>query len=543
MTIHRRLFRVLITGKKASLAGILLLFLSTLAYNAQYLRRVFHLDLACSDGSNDTVLTRSFEAHVIHKEYKDPLHDIDVAQVRILDWLQTGLQLTESDLQSNFSLVHSYATSLKTVEYNRANFRQLARRGRAAFISFLLKENLTGSNLLSLLEDSDGTIQQQLNQILEQQTESLFPFVTSTFKSIPEMYALFASQDQNSFGIAITCGTNQFYITYHVILSLRQIFGIDDPIEVFYAGDNDLRPKMVEAFNNLTNVKTVNLLDIFPQEASEFSSWSLKPFAILAASFRTVMYMDTDVLFFSNPLQVLQSDLFKNTGQLYYHDRSMLDGRIEDGPIWFKSLLTTPSPSAASLRYLNGHTSHEMDSGFMVFDKSWPGIFFSLLLTCRMNSKIEREKTLYENTYGDKESFWFANEFLRVPFLFNPYFGGTLGYFNEEESRKVPDHYVICGIWLLQLNEFGDPFMWNGGGVLKDREATPYMGFDFLDHEGLALSVEGFEEDRRGEYLEDFCFRQNNTLVWEVSEENRAIIDEYRVLYLTDVSKLRLGVK
>ncbi|KAI9334429.1 mannosyltransferase putative-domain-containing protein [Obelidium mucronatum] len=462
----------------------------------------------------------------------DRLQQVDIAQVLLLDYFQDPSKQTVQPTKSNFSLVHSYAVSLNDTNYDRADFSELARRGRAAYISFLLNEN--PKELYSLVSDiSTGTTQQQLNQILEKQTVSLFPFVAHKFKSITEMHALFASQEQSSFGIAITCGTSQFYITYHVILSLRQIFGIYDPIEVFYAGYSDLRPKMVETLNKLKNVKTVNLLRVFPQEASEYSSWSLKPFAILAASFKTVMYMDTDVLFFSNPLQVLDSNLFKKHGQLYYHDRTMFDPRTPQGPGWFQSLLTSPSPSGRSLRYLTDKTAHEMDSGFMVFDKSRPGILFSLLLTCRMNSKIEREKTLYENTYGDKESFWFANELLRVPYAFNPYFGGTFGYYNVGESQKVRGRAAVCGIRLLQLNESGDPFFWNGGGVLKDRKATV---FEFLDFERLALGVEG--GDPKGEYFGDFCFRQADSLVWSLTEEQMILFERYKAIYLTDVSAI-----
>ncbi|KAJ3384857.1 hypothetical protein HDU84_002609 [Entophlyctis sp. JEL0112] len=52
------------------------------------------------------------------------------------------------------------------------------------------------------------------------------------------------------------------------------------------------------------------------------------------------------------------------------------------------------------------------------------GILFSLLLAAKINVK-ECERVFYRSAcHGDKESFWFATGALRVPYEFNPSFGG-----------------------------------------------------------------------------------------------------------------------
>ncbi|KAI9331344.1 mannosyltransferase putative-domain-containing protein [Obelidium mucronatum] len=491
--------------KKVAL-GYIGLFIFIIA-GLDYLRSVL-----IEESSGESLNTSSLE---------DRLRQVDVAQAIVLDYFQTEIESKTAKppkyVMSNFSLAHSFALSLVNTEYDRTDFRELARRGRAAYISFLLKKNSEGL-LISI-----GSIQHQFDQILQLQTASVFPFVTPKFKSIPAMHESFASQDESSFGFVITCGTARFYMTYHAILSLREIFGINAPIEVHYGGDADLHPKLAEAFNKLPNVKAVNLVEIFPIEAAEFFWTSLKPFAILATSFRTAIYMDTDVLFFTNPIQILQSELFKKTGQLYYHDRTMLNPQWFEGPKWLSSLITSPSPSSKSLRYMNGHSVHEMDSSFMVVDKGRPGILFSLLLTCRMNSKLEREKTTYVKTYGDKESFWIANELLRVPFSFNSHLGGV-------EGRTV-----VCGPWLLHVNESGDPFFWNGGGVLKDRTATPQTGFEFINLEGWMMSA--------GEYYGEFCVRQKKELVWSLDEQVLALLERYKSLFSTDFFTVGISIE
>ncbi|KAI9346178.1 mannosyltransferase putative-domain-containing protein [Obelidium mucronatum] len=468
-------------------------------------------------------------------------HLVDVAQVHLLDYLHSVSdsrskdEFKLSDLRASWKHAHSYAQSLETVDYNRADFSELSRRVRAVYIASLLKD---GAGSLYSEEESVIAFHNRLAGILETQASCLFPFVSPHFKSIPKLLESFASLPESSIGIAFTCGTGQFYVTYHAILSLRKIFSLHTPIEVFYAGDSDLHPSMVKAFNLLENVKAINLLTYFPTEATEFSSWSLKPFVILASSYRTVLFMDSDILFFNNPLNVLESKLFKKTGQLYYHDRTNNEQKFVPGTEWFRSLLVEPSKSAASLRYLTGRTSHEMDSGFIALDKSRPGNLFSLLLACRMNSKIEREQTLYKYTYGDKESFWFANELLRVPFSFSPHFGSVLGTLNKERSQN--GFQVVCGVWLLQLDESGVPFWWNGGGVLRDRGATPQKGFEFLEFEKMAFDLDIPGKRIANQWSPGHCFNQTEEYVRDLSNEEKTLLQRYKELYVTSVKEVVL---
>ncbi|KAJ3294749.1 hypothetical protein HDU79_010484 [Rhizoclosmatium sp. JEL0117] len=402
----------------------------------------------------------------------------------------------------------------------------MARRTRTLYIAYLLTHEYPISPSIQI-----PAPHQIFLNFLESQTFSLFPFLSPSFGSLQELHETYTSQSLDSVGISITCGTRQYYTTYHLILSLRRVFNISTPIQIFYAGDKDLHPHLAQKLSSVPNVETIDLTTLFPNEMKELDGWSLKPFAALASRFRTVIYMDADVLFFESPLRILDSPKFKETGQFYYHDRRNREERFIPGTKWFRSLLSSPSESAKDLGYLTEKTSHEMDSGFFVLDKSRAGILFSLLLACKMNSKVERG-VLYSMTYGDKESFWFANEVLRVPFAFNRHFGSVIGM--SDSALSTDTYPVVCGVWLLQLDESGKPFWWNGGGVLKDREAK--RGFEYLEFERMAFDLDG----EKTHWLPGHCLNTTTGLVRELNMKERGVMETYKNVYQTFVDRVDL---
>ncbi|KAI9325581.1 mannosyltransferase putative-domain-containing protein, partial [Obelidium mucronatum] len=228
------------------------------------------------------------------------------------------------------------------------------------------------------------------------------------------------------------------------------------PIEVHYAGELDLPLDMVTALNTLPNVKCVNLLSHFPNELDNFATWSLKPFSLLAASFRNVIFIDADVLFFKNPATAILKDskIFKKYRQLFFHDRT-IDRRWGAYSRWFRKAQPVLTPYAESLRFLNGLSRHELESGVVALDKGDPGILHSLIYACKMNSAQVRNET-YSHVHGDKETFWMAMEMARVPFRFTPGYSGAVGYLDSEVEG------LVCGN-MFHSDEELEPFWWNGG--------------------------------------------------------------------------------
>ncbi|KAJ3008124.1 UNVERIFIED_CONTAM: hypothetical protein HDU68_003220 [Siphonaria sp. JEL0065] len=344
-------------------------------------------------------------------EYRKEI-DSDLIQVQMLDYLNDELQTSSKTvfggslvkLWKPFNASHAIhqivSASVQTVSqsYNRTDFAELFRRTRANLIAYkILYEN---SGLLKELMSKDNQWKTLLLSLVEDHTHTIYPWISPKFKSIRDMQQKFLKADQQD-GIVFTTGQWHFELALHAILSLRDVLNATLPIEVYYAGPGDLNPNMIRSLNSIKGVTTVDIWDCFGEEATKISGWSIKPFAILASKFRNVIFVDADALFFQDPAILLKtSQLFKEYGQLFYHDRTIGSGDAK----WFKSINKYPTNYAKTLRYMNRRSSHEMESGVVVVDKARAGVLHGLLLVCKMNSFDERA-ILYDEIHGDKESF------------------------------------------------------------------------------------------------------------------------------------------
>ncbi|KAJ3093350.1 hypothetical protein HK100_006656, partial [Physocladia obscura] len=426
-----------------------------------------------------------------------------------------------------------------------ADFALLGERARAALVALRVARLPPHTQRAVAQRVRNAALVAQQQAVLHHAAAHTFPFLGPRFDSLAGLAAFFAAQPpraSTSTGIAFTCGNRQFYTTYHAILALRAL-ACNLPVEVFYAGSADLAAQYVDAFNALPNVRAENLLNHFTKETVHWSGWSLKPFVILAASFRITLFMDSDVLFFKNPFPVvLNSSIFQNHGLLFFHDRRLYETHYHQGVDLFKSINRHPSKYAKSLGYLNEKGTHEMDSGFIAIDKGIPSNLFGLLAACKMNSQRERG-VLYSKTYGDKESFWFGAELVRTSFEFNPFYGSVIGTVKHEfeNSKKQVDGWtVVCGICLLQLDESGDPFWWNGGGVLQNRNPKSPDEFEFSNLTAMAFDLKGENEDGSlTQWLPGHCLNQSNKYVLDpLPDKYVTLLEEFRDIYRNQVKNV-----
>ncbi|KAI9347003.1 mannosyltransferase putative-domain-containing protein [Obelidium mucronatum] len=355
-----------------------------------------------------------------------------------------------------------------------------------------------------------------LHTLIEDHTHTLYPWIFPKFKSIRDMQTKFMQSNKPD-GIVFTTGQWHFELCLHAILCLRDILNCTLPIEVFYAGPGDLNPNMIQKLRSIKNVTVEDIWDHFGDEASRIAGWAIKPFAILASQFRNVVFIDADALFFQDPIVLLRnSRIFAEFGQIFYHDRTIGSDNAE----FFKSFNPYPTNYAKTLRYLTHRSSHEMESGVVVVDKGRTGVLHALLLVCQMNAFDERSY-LYQEIHGDKESFWFAWDVLRVPYSFSKHYGGAVGYKNEQNA--------ICG-GLFHTDEQSQPLWWNGG-VLKNKHGSKdseFMTFEFaaVDTTGW-LPVWLWETDKT-----PFClYPKNPSEVLELDIKQKLIGDKYVDLY------------
>ncbi|KAJ3356856.1 hypothetical protein HDU83_009668 [Entophlyctis luteolus] len=367
---------------------------------------------------------------------------------------------------------------------------------------------------------------QEAANLIKRLDKHIFPWIWPQYETVHEMQGKFQQSPELS-GIVISFGDSEARNGFLSITALRHVLNCSLPIELMYAGNDDLSKEYRDAVvREFRDVRLVNLQEIFPMELSRFYGWSIKPYAILASSFSRVLFVDADVLFFKDPAKVIfeRSKLFKQYGVLFYHDRSIEGGlAARHTRDWILAALAppssgeefsagTPPPSRTfqSLRIAKGRTRHELESGVIAFDKTRSGVLRSLLVACLLNSSALR-KGVYARVWGDKETFWMAMELVRAPYAFSPTFAGALGYqservgmFGSAGHSGLHGGTRICGS-MFHVDEELDPFWWNGGVLLVKRaSATLRMRYEqyAVDSEWGSDAWDWESEAR----MQPFCF-------------------------------------
>ncbi|KAI8608832.1 mannosyltransferase putative-domain-containing protein [Chytriomyces sp. MP71] len=402
-------------------------------------------------------------------------------------------QATPFNVRTTWNRVHQYALHLaKDPTYEKTDFLQLGRRVRAHRIAYVILHDKPSLITLLSLATSDhdepasavhDALLIELENIETILAKHLYGWIMPRYPSVAALQKEFSTATGNKdleLGIVLTTGQWHFELAAHAIITLRDVLKCDLPIEIQYAGPNDLTPDMHKAFNAMPGVRTVDVLDRFDSSVG-VAGWAIKPFAILASRFRTVIFMDADALLFQNPENLVRtSTLFKQYGTLFYHDRTVKNGGNLN---WFKGINPTYTRYASSLRYMDDRSHNEMESGVVVVDKGRTGNLVGMLMTCVLNSRVERDGMTYKHMHGDKESFWMSWDIARVPFKFTPAFGGAVGYKNEKGN--------VCG-GLFHTDEYLKPLWWNGGVIKNkhhDRDGN-LMEFEYAAFDTVGKDIE-----------------------------------------------------
>ncbi|KAI9338002.1 mannosyltransferase putative-domain-containing protein [Obelidium mucronatum] len=245
-------------------------------------------------------------------------------------------------------------------------------------------------------------------------------------------------------GIVLTFGNGGFEQGLLNIMHIRKNLNCYLPVQVFYNGLQDLDQEKAEALNRIDGVSTKNLQEVFGGIAEDRNFHS-KPYAILASSFKEVIYIDDDVVLFQNPERLLEdSRIFQKYGSLFFKGRSYDFGNSK----WVRWFIKSPSFEANKTgRYFRDLSKDEMDASLMLFDKSKISIVHGLLSACHLNLREVREVFL-----GDKETYWLAFELLRVPYKFAPGIAGAAGSLQEKDGKIISNS--VCGPQ-SHLDEFG----------------------------------------------------------------------------------------
>lgn len=226
----------------------------------------------------------------------------------------------------------------------------------------------------------------------------LFPWTSPYFADHMSLHASFYHGGR---GIVFTTGDNHAPFLLTTIPSLRTL-GCNLPIEIMYLGDSDLSESSRAALEDLSGVTTRDLSAMVNDEGWRLRGWASKPFSILFSSFREVIFIDADSLFFVNPEVLFDDEDYIRTGALFFKDRMIMP---ENKKQWLQKILPKPiSKSVMQSRMWTGESGHMQESGVVVVDK-WRH-FVALLLVSRMNgpdrdgNKKKGIIGIYDMVYG-----------------------------------------------------------------------------------------------------------------------------------------------
>jgi len=302
-------------------------------------------------------------------------------------------------------------------------------------------------------------------------------------------------------GIVICGGGVKYFTNAWVCINMLRRLGCTLPIQLWFLGEKEMDQRMKELLMPLD----VECVDAFEVRKSHpvrlLSGWVLKPFAILHAPFREILFLDADNVPVVNPEFLFNTAEFRASGALFWPDYLGAKSK-KAAPIWRSCGLRRPSEP-------------EFETGQIVLDKQrcWSALYLTMWFN-------ENADFYYQYLHGDKETFHLAFRKLRKSYALVPIavhrLEGTMCQ-HDFEGRRVFQHRNADKWDLFPLNRKVTGFYfedvcrrflsdlrrrWNGQihsvlsrtsrqlGQTKRKSRTPRI-------EAVMLSSSGRRESRR----------------------------------------------
>ncbi|KAE8153274.1 mannosyltransferase putative-domain-containing protein [Aspergillus avenaceus] len=318
----------------------------------------------------------------------------------------------------------------------------------------------------------DPTIKAQISDAIERTAISLYPFLEKP-KETPVVKGnvadLRASFEKGSAAVVIPTSDKTLRFAAHLVGTLRSVHNSTLPIQVVYAGDDDLAPdnrlRLAGIVESGPPLEFLDIMTVFNDTTLQLQSggWAIKAFAALGSRFEKVILADADAVFFQPPEVLLEHEAFVRTGALLFHDRLLWKDVFPVRNEWFESQIRHPGPELKKSLVWTERYAEEGDSGLVVLDKSRLDILVGLFHICWQNSYAVREETTYKITYGDKETWWFGLELTGASYEFSKHYGGIVGWKKVDKEKEKVCSFVIAHV------DAQDRLLWYNGGLLKNK--------------------------------------------------------------------------
>ncbi|KAL4935340.1 hypothetical protein BDV06DRAFT_234427 [Aspergillus oleicola] len=342
---------------------------------------------------------------------------------------------------------------------------------------------------LGMSTEKLGHLFEEYESVMNNLSSTLFPW---TLPYPTDLMKFHVRHYEGGKGIVFLTGDLHAPMLLTSIPIIRKL-GCNLPIEVFFYGNLDLSWDVREQLETLPGVIARGINFLIDSGDWQLDFWAGKPWAMLLSSFREVMFIDADSLFFQNPEKLFNDEIYLQTGALFFKDRMIAP---ESKRQFLQNILPQPiSDKAQESRFWTGESGHMQESGVVVVNK-WKH-FVTLLLVARLNGpdrngdSKKRTVGVYDMIFGDKETFWLGWEMAgNTDYAFHNGSTGTMGMVHEEDTVGFKGkiliatdsvRYKICAPQLLHLDRDGRP-LWFNGWLLptkwdKDKEPAKFEAF------------------------------------------------------------------
>ncbi|KAF7547810.1 hypothetical protein G7046_g8891 [Stylonectria norvegica] len=364
----------------------------------------------------------------------------------------------------------------------------------------------------------------QLLATSEAVSQQLFPFLQRPPqhpRTRSPLADLRKSYEPGSRGIVIPVegGERSIRFAGHLIVSLRNVLGCQLPIQIAYAGEDDLPQDdrdTIEALNGVENIEFLDVTAVFDDATLKLreSGWAIKPFAVLASRFEEVILMDADAVFLQDPEILLTQKAYLDKGALLFHDRLLWQNAYQERHQWWRDQIKEPSIEMLKSLVWTQNYAEEADPGVIVVDKSRVNVFVGLLHVAWQNTYAVREEVTYKLTHGDKESWWLGLELAGSTYEFEAHYGSILGW---AESSDEGSSDRVCSFVVAHVDQ-EDRLVWYNGSLLKNKtkDADEYEIPD-------SWMVDG--KWAKGRTKKDMSCMMENTAVKLTERESRVLRD------------------
>ncbi len=285
-------------------------------------------------------------------------------------------------------------------------------------------------------------------------------------KELSTASTLFPQGKWSGRGIAMSAGRRMYFTSAYVTIRiLRDRLKSTLPIEVFYAGSDELPDVAISHMTSKYNVKFVDLTKIKELQGVNLKGYQIKAFSVYFSSFSEVLWMDSDNIALEDPAGLFDSELYNKHGAVFWPDYcNMISVRRETFQVFGKKVPDTqpqPRPGKQTVwppACYDG-VNTEIETGQLIIHKERSFSALRMLLFININHEFFLKKLFH----GDKMTFHYAFQAVKIKYGLTPYSPLSFGLVAPTSTGSF-----FCG------NTMGQRHPDNGHVVFLHRTSTKF---------------------------------------------------------------------